>query len=228
MLSYNQTTPLIVYWCSVFCNHIRICHLKFISRKHSAKCWQCWLCTTASSSQQPLQASVYPNSQTTGRYFSFFLFAKRKFSKKEAPVCPSSQTTGIYFSFSILLFCRSVSSFNMTDATYMVSWAGKFLTNGASSSTFHPCESETRHFWGIFSETVFAKALWSGNCKVTQFQWQESWIIAKITIKRKRPHQLEFSITRVHFSSLSTKKPKVPLCNFSRTAKLFNQNQNQK
>ena len=94
----------------------------------------------------------------------------------------------------------------MTDATYMVSWAGKFLTNGASSSTFHPCESETRHFWGIFSETVFAKALWSGNCKVTQFQWQESWIIAKITIKRKRSHQLEYSITRAHFSSLSTKK----------------------
>ena len=114
-----------------FCN-IRICNLQFIFRKHSAKCWQCWLCTTASSSQQPLQASACPSSQTTGRYFSFFLFAKRKFSscfaKKEAPVCPSSQTTGMYFSFSILLFCRSVTSFNMTDATYMVSWAGKFLT----------------------------------------------------------------------------------------------------
>ena len=127
-----------------FCN-IRICNLQFIFRKHSAKCWQCWLCTTASSSQQPLQASACPNSQTTGRYFSFFLFAKRKFSscfaKKEAPVCPSSQTTGMYFSFSILLFCRSVTSFNMTDATYMVSWAGKFLTS--ERSTFHPFESVT-------------------------------------------------------------------------------------
>ena len=58
----------------------------------------------------------------------------------------------------------------------------------------------------ILSVFFLLKTLWSGNCKVTQFQWQESWIIAKITIKRKRSHQLEYSITRAHFSSLSTKK----------------------
>ena len=97
-----------------FCN-IRICNLQFIFRKHSAKCWQCWLCTTASSSQQPLQASACPNSQTTGRYFSFSILQKKLsffcFAKKRnlsLPQLSDYWNVFLFFYFAILLECQLI------------------------------------------------------------------------------------------------------------------------